>query len=121
MDLSAMRRRSSLITERLRELDRELAQRRLRASSNDQRITVTVDGNGTLVGIDIADSAVRRSHPHLIGPAVVTTVAAARAAASRDSESRTRDIIDSVAGPPQATDQSDMDLPRFDGTTWGAP
>jgi DNA-binding protein YbaB len=120
-DLAAMRRRSSLLTRRLRALDQELAECRLRVGSDNHQVIATVDGNGTLVDIEITDAAVRASHPQRIAPAVVAAVAAARAEAAQVAESRTREVVASVAEPRHqpATDQPDVS--RFDGTTWGAP
>ncbi|MEC3980854.1 YbaB/EbfC family nucleoid-associated protein [Amycolatopsis sp. H20-H5] len=76
------------------ELDTELAAARYSAQSADKIATATVSGQGTLLTLVIADHAIRGSHPHLVGPAVLDAVSAARRQASAVSLSKLRAVLD---------------------------
>src|SRR5215217_2460041 len=76
------------------ELDAELVAARYSAQSEDKMVTATVSGQGKLVNLVIADHALRSTHPHLLGPAVVAAVAAARRQASAASMAKLRAVLD---------------------------
>src|SRR5436309_1351029 len=76
------------------ELDAELAAKRISARSSDGIATVTITGRGQLVDLQIADQAIRGSHPQTIGPAVVEAVSTARTQASKESRAKLRAVLD---------------------------
>ncbi|MQA87888.1 MAG: hypothetical protein GEV03_25500 [Streptosporangiales bacterium] len=68
-------------SDRIEELQRELAGKRVAWRSEDGLYRVAVDGNGRLLDLDIEPLAIRSAHPEKVGPAVVAAVIAARRAA----------------------------------------
>jgi DNA-binding protein YbaB len=76
------------------ELDAELAAARYSAQSADKIATATVSGQGRLLGLVIADHALRSSHPQQVGPAVLQAVTAARRQSSAVSLTKLRTVLD---------------------------
>ncbi len=61
------------------------AEKRASATSPDESVSVTVDGNGEVVSIDLVRGAVRQLPTTALGAAIRDTVNAARAEAARRS------------------------------------
>lgn len=91
------------LQDELHALDGDLADQRYGASSTDATVKATVDGNCSLLGLDIAEPALRRPHPQDVGRAIVEAVARARAQAGQASRESIAAVLDpaqpSVTGP----------------------
>jgi hypothetical protein len=76
-----------------RGLTAELAEHRYEAWSPRQAARATVDGNGQVLGLHIADRALRGPHPADVGPEIVAAVTAARAQAGGEQVRRLRAVF----------------------------
>jgi DNA-binding protein YbaB len=88
-----------------RELTAELAERRFEEWSPRQAARATVDGNGQLLGLHIADRALWGPHPADVGPEIVAAVAAARAQAGGEQIRRLRAVFPRMFPDDQATSE----------------
>lgn len=78
----------------------------------DDAVVAVVSGNGDIVELRIADAALRRSHPHAIGPAVVAALTQARGAAGRTTRERLHATLRSAAEEPAPTTPTVPEPPR---------
>ncbi len=88
-----------------RKLTAELAGHRYEAWSPRQAARATVDGNGQLLGLQIADGALRGPHPAGVGPEIVAAVAAARALAGGEQIRRLRAVFPRMFPDDQASSE----------------
>jgi hypothetical protein len=88
-----------------RELTAELAEHRFEGRSPRQAARATVDGNGQLLGLRIADGAFRGPHPADVGPEIVAAVAAARAQAGGEQIRRLRAVFPRMFPDDQASSE----------------
>jgi len=76
------------------ELDEELEHVRFSGRSHDGAVTAVVSGRGQVMDLTISASAMRGSHPQVVGPDVVEAVAAARRQASTVAMVKMRAVFD---------------------------
>ncbi|GAA4529386.1 YbaB/EbfC family nucleoid-associated protein [Amycolatopsis samaneae] len=104
------------------ELDAELARSRFSGRSADGVATAMVTGQGRLVGLTIADHALRGAHPQAVGPAVVEAVNAARRAAAAVGGPKLSAVLDKnqewqPESVPPTADARDVAAPPSAPTT----
>jgi DNA-binding protein YbaB len=87
------------------ELTAELAGHRFEGWSPRQAARATVDGNGQLLGLHIADGALRGPHPASVGPEIVAAVAAARTQAGGEQIRRLRAVFPRMFPEGQASSE----------------
>jgi DNA-binding protein YbaB len=103
--------------QRLRELQEELQRLRFSARHSEHGVTVTVDGAGKVIEVDIDDRMLTGPKPFLIGPAIVQAVTEARASASTHSRER----LQAMSMPPAASDTAPAPDPVPPTDTPSAP
>ena len=94
---SAQPSQHSDVSDRLRAVESDLAERQFVGRSETGSVAVRVTGEGALLDIAIADADLRGSHPGTIGSAIVAAVRAARAEATRHTSELMRRVL--PAGP----------------------
>jgi DNA-binding protein YbaB len=91
---------------RLTELEAELATVRFTERLADAGVTAVVDGLGRLVELSIDDAMLRGPRPRVIGPGIISALAAARAKAGTEAAARMAELVRPQVPQPAAA-------PRF--------
>ena len=86
------------LTEIVREVRQKLATKKGTQGSVDGEVSVTVDGNGKVLKLDITRGAIRRLGPTVLGTTIAMTVNHARLRALRRSDEIVREAIASWEG-----------------------
>lgn len=94
--LAELRTARAVLAARLATLDKlfqETTRRVHHGQSGDGAVLARVDGNGRLLTLAVDPGAVRAPHPERVGPQIVAAVTAARGAAARERQRRTREML----------------------------